>query len=48
MTLLENAAQISGQDILQKAFQEMTGSPLTSAHRLRDGAQNLILMEIKS
>ena len=33
---MENAAQISGQDIPHIAFSMMVGSPLTSAHRLRD------------
>ena len=31
----ENVAQISGQDKLHIVFSKMTGSPLSSAHRLK-------------
>ena len=37
MVSIENAAQISEQDILFIAFSKMVRSPLTSGHRLRDG-----------
>ena len=48
ITLVENAAQISVQDILQIAFSKMIESPLTSALRLRDGSPNIMWKELKS
>ena len=41
----ENVVQISPQDILQTAFSKMIGSPLTSAHRLKDRSPNLTVMQ---
>ena len=45
---VENAAQISGQDIIWIAFPKMIGSPLISAHRLREGSPKLMWKELKS
>ena len=41
ITSMENAAQISGQGILWIAVSKIVGSPLTSAHRLRDCLQHV-------
>ena len=48
ITSVENAAQISGEDVSQIAFSKMIGSPLTSTHRLRDASPNLMWWEPKS
>ena len=45
---IENEAQISGQDILHIAFSKMVGSPLTSAHRLRDQLPHLSQKDLKN
>ena len=45
---VENATQISGQDILQKEFSKKVGSPFTSFNRLRDRSPNLECGELKS
>ena len=42
ITSVQNAAQISDQDILQIAFSKMIGSSLTSAHRLRGRSPNVM------
>ena len=47
ITSVENAAQISGQDILWIAFPKMIGSPLTSAHILRDKSPNFAWENLK-
>ena len=45
---LENAVQISGQDILQTAISKIVGLPLIPAHRLRDRSPNIMQRELKS
>ena len=44
---IENTAQISGQDMLCIALSKMTGSPLSSANRLKAQSPNLVLIELK-
>ena len=45
---MEDVAHISGQDILHIAFSKMTGSPLTSAHSLRDHLPCLMWNDVKT
>ena len=45
---VENAAQVSGQNILYIALWKMVGSPLTSAHRLRDQVPQLMWKDLKN
>ena len=44
---IENAAQISGQNTICKAFSNLTGSPLSTAIGFKAKSPNLILMEFK-
>ena len=45
---MENAAQISGKDILHIALSKMLGSPITSAYKLRHCLPHLIWRDLKS
>ena len=43
----ENAAQISGQNVICMTFSILTHSPLSTANRLKARPQNLMWMELK-
>ena len=45
---VENAGQISKQDILHIVFSKMIGSPPTSGHRLRDHLLHLMWKDLRS
>ena len=47
MESIENAVQISGQNAICMAFSKFTGSPLSTANRLKARSPNLVWTEVK-
>ena len=47
MESIENAAQISGQNAICIDFSKLTGSPPSTANRLKTRSPNLMWMELK-
>ena len=48
MEVIENAAQISGQNTICISFTKLTGSPLLTANRLQTRLSNLTSAELKN